>query len=259
MDLLGDTIEKVAEEKAGIIKPSIPVIVSESQPETENIFVSKAEANGSEILFADKTFLCSLDENYSIEGDRSYLIKELSSNESISGKIPLGGDYQSKNIQAVWQAYKSLKADYHLSEENVKAGIKNVIKNTGLMGRWQIISHNPFIVCDSGHNREGLLYVMNQISKMRKSGLHMVLGFVNDKDLATVLPLLPKEAIYYFTRASVPRALDEKVLMEKALVYGLKGNSFPDVKIAVNAAVRVAAENDIIFIGGSTFVVADAL
>ena len=259
MDLLGDTIEKVAEEKSGIIKFSVPVIISESQPETESVFISKANATGSEILFADKNFSCHLEEDYSTDGERSYVIEDLSSNESAIGKIPLGGDYQSKNIQAVWQVCKTMRAEYQLSEEIIKSGIKNVIKNTGLMGRWQILSHNPYIVCDSGHNREGLVYVMNQISKMRKSGLHMVVGFVNDKDLDSVLPLFPKSAIYYFTKASVPRALDEKVLMDNALLYGLKGSSFPDVKSALNAAVKEAAEDDIIFVGGSTFVVADAL
>ena len=138
-------------------------------------------------------------------------------------------------------------------------GISRTVINTGLSGRWQILNHNPLTICDTGHNKEGLEYVLNQIKRIPKSGLHMVIGFVNDKDLSLVLPLFPQDAVYYFTKASVPRALDENVLMKEAAGYGLKGNCYPDVKSAMKTAAKVATVTDMIFIGGSTFIVADAL
>jgi dihydrofolate synthase/folylpolyglutamate synthase len=147
----------------------------------------------------------------------------------------------------------------HFTDKNIKDGILKVISNTGLKGRWQVLSNNPLIVCDTGHNKEGLEYVLNQINRVPKSGLHMVIGFVNDKDLTSLLPLFPKDARYYFTKASVPRALDENILMMQAAEYGLIGNSYPDVKTAMTAASETASGTDMIFIGGSTFIVADAL
>jgi dihydrofolate synthase/folylpolyglutamate synthase len=211
------------------------------------------------IKFADQNFSCNLKEINNMTGERNYLIKDINKRESFNGITVLGGDYQSKNLMAVYQVFKSLKGILHFSDDNIINGISRVIVNTGLSGRWQILSQNPLTVCDTGHNKEGLEYVLNQIKRIPKTGLHIVVGFVNDKDLSSVLPLFPRDAVYYFTKASVPRALDENVLKTKAEEYGLHGNSYPEVKIAMEAAVKNASLTDMIFIGGSTFVVADAL
>jgi len=259
MDLLGNTIEKVAREKAGIIKRKIPVIISESQPETEYVFISKAKECDSPIWFADKSYSCALEENDSIGDERKYLITEISTNSQIQGKILLGGDYQSKNIQAVYTVFKVLKDQFKVSEKNIIHGIRRVILNTGLYGRWQILNTAPLTICDTGHNKEGLEYVLDQIKRIPKSDLHIILGFVNDKDLGSVLALFPTNAFYYFTKASVPRALNEEILKEEALKYGLKGKSFSDVATALDYARKMAKQTDLIFIGGSTFVVAEVV
>ena len=259
LDLLGDTLEKIAIEKSGIIKKNIPVIISETQPEINNVFIKKAEENDSEVLFADEVFSCSLEQNDNSGSGRGYLVTELSTNHQLEGKTFLEGDYQSKNLQAVFAAFKSLKNIFTVSEENISEGISNVIINTGLQGRWQILGVSPLTICDTGHNREGLEYVMNQIKMVPRSVLHIVIGFVNDKDLGSVLPLFPTDAIYYFTKASVPRALNEIKLKTEAEKYGLAGESYPDVRTALYWARKQANESDLIFIGGSTFVVAEVL
>lgn len=259
MDLLGDTLQKVAVEKAGIIKEKVPVVIGESQQDLKDIFVSCARAKGSEIFFADESFRCSLDAAITISGERSYEVENVPENIRISGVIPLGGDYQVKNLQTLFMAYNVLKDYFKLSATNLAEGIRKTIINTGLKGRWQILGNNPLIVCDTGHNREGLEYVVRQIRSTRAAGVHIILGFVKDKDLSTILPLFPEDARYYFTRASVPRALDEKTLAETALEYGLRGNCYADVKKALRAARKNAPEEDFIFIGGSTFIVADVI
>jgi dihydrofolate synthase / folylpolyglutamate synthase len=259
MDLLGDTIGKIAIEKAGIIKKSVPVIISETQNEIINVFVSKAAENESEILFADKNFSCKLEDADIMKDKRSYVITDNALHRSIKGIISLGGDYQSKNLQALFQVFKILNGLFRVSEKNIIDGARNVVTNTGLTGRWQILKRNPLTICDTGHNKEGLEYVMNQIEKIPKSGLHMVIGFVKDKDLTSLLPLFPKDAVYYFTKASVPRALDANILMTRASFYGLKGRCYPDVRSALEDASQRASDTDMIFIGGSTFIVADSL
>jgi len=259
MDLLGDTLIKVAGEKAGIIKRGVPVVVSETQAETIDVFIAKALETGSEIEFADKNFICSPGESNNATGIRKYSITDIESNITSDGVTVLGGDYQSKNIQAVFQVFKSVKSILNFSEENIKEGIRKVIINTGLSGRWHITGHNPLVICDTGHNREGLEYVIDQINRVKKTKLHIVVGFVNDKDLTSVLPLFPKDAVYYFTKASVPRALDENILMQNAGKYGLYGSCYTEVRVAIEAAKSKASHNDVIFIGGSTFIVADAL
>jgi dihydrofolate synthase/folylpolyglutamate synthase len=259
MDLLGDTFEKIAVEKAGIIKKNIPVLISETQPETKDIFIKKAEECNSPILFADKIFLCNLDKNENLTNGRRYTITYTSTGKQIGGLTMLGGDYQSKNLQAVFAAFSLLKKIFAVSDENITDGIVNVVKNTGLLGRWQLLNTFPLTICDTGHNKEGLEYVLDQIKRTPKSALHIILGFVNDKDLGSVLPLFPTDAIYYFTKASVPRALNEVNLKAEAARYGLKGQSFADVMTALASARMNAKESDLIFIGGSTFVVAEVI
>lgn len=260
MDLLGDTIEKVAIEKAGIIKKSVPVVISETHVSTKSVFLNRAEECSSEIEFADQNFSCKLEKQFNVTTlERKYVIKHKMIDYAIEGELPLGGDYQSNNLKAVFQVFNSLENSLRIPEGIIIKGIKNVVSNTGLTGRWQVLSHNPLTICDTGHNKEGLEYVINQISKIRKQKLHIVVGFVNDKDLSTVLPLFPKDAIYYFTRASVPRALDQDILKQSAESYGLNGKSYSDVRNAIAAARANASVDDLIFIGGSTFVVADSL
>lgn len=260
MDLLGDSLEKVAVEKAGIIKISVPVVISETHPETKLVFIDKALKSGSRIDFADQNYTCLLENEIdALTGYRKYVIKHKTDSCEYEGLSILGGDYQTNNLKAVFQVFKSADKVFKITDQNILRGIRNVVKNTGLKGRWQILNTAPLTICDTGHNKEGLEYVIAQLIRIQKKALHFVIGFVNDKDLSSVLPLFPKEAEYYFTKASVPRALDESILKKSAADFGLSGDSFPDVRSAVEAAKNNAADDDIIFIGGSTFIVADAL
>jgi dihydrofolate synthase / folylpolyglutamate synthase len=259
MDLLGDSFAKIAFEKAGIIKKNKPVVIGEFTPETKPVFLNKAIENESYIYFAEEKFRCTLDSGFTPDKPRGFSLENLNTKEKIIGCTPLKGDYQARNIQTVYTALEVLKSTLRISPEQISDGIKNVISATGLSGRWQILGNNPFIVCDTGHNKEGLEYVMGQLARIKKEKLHIVLGFVNDKDLASVLPLFPKDAFYYFTKASIPRALDEKILQIEAKKYGLKGNIFSTVGAALENARHTASKDDVVFIGGSTFVVAEVV
>jgi len=259
MDLLGDTLAKVAAEKAGITKMMIPVVIGESRSETRNVFITKANETSSRIVFADEKYTCIAEESAVSSVLRRFVIVNSLTGNRTEIDSPLGGDCQARNIVTLFSAIDELKKNFVISDVNVKNGIKNVIKNTGLHGRWQILKNKPFTVCDTGHNKEGLGYVIGQITRIHKNRLHMIIGFVNDKDLSSVLNLFPKDAIYYFTKASVPRALNESILKSEAEKYHLNGGCFPDVKSALTAAEKSASPDDMIFIGGSTFVVADIL
>lgn len=259
MEFLGGTPEAIAGEKAGIIKREVPVVVGEWQPETESVFAAVACRQNSQLTFADKRYKCRLGDLDILSGIRHYTVEDTIGKSTLRGTTPLGGLAQAKNIQTVSEAFRLLKASFSLSEKHLQTGISGVVKNTGLRGRWQILSQNPLIICDTGHNREGLEYVIQQLKMSGRNKLRMVLGFVNDKDLSSVLPLFPGDAEYYFTRASIPRALDEKVLRDEAARYGLSGRAFATVPEAIAEARRNASPDDLIFIGGSTFVVADAV
>jgi dihydrofolate synthase/folylpolyglutamate synthase len=259
MDLLGDTLEKIAAEKAGIIKEETPVVISESQAETKKMFISKAGESRSVITFADESFSCILNKSDDLKASREFLVTDNQTNKQYRGVTVLGGDYQSANLRAVFSSTAYLRKQFNISDGNLTEGIQNVVENTGLMGRWQILGYDPLTICDTGHNKEGLEYVVNQIDRINKTGLHMIIGFVNDKDLGSVLPLFPKNATYYFTKAPVLRALNEDILKAKAEEYGLKGKRYPDVKSALSDAKKNAARSDMIFIGGSTFIVAEVV
>jgi dihydrofolate synthase/folylpolyglutamate synthase len=259
MDMLGNTLEKVSEEKAGIIKNNVPVVIGETQAETKDVFLSKALSTRSEISFADQRFACKPGLYNDIRGVRNYSIADSTSGKIYNGEITLGGDYQSKNLQTIFNALEILSGIFNLSDEKIIAGIRKTVINTGLKGRWQVLGVSPLIICDSGHNKEGLEYNMKQLGNMHKSQLHFVIGFVSDKDLSLVLPLFPADAEYYFTRAAIPRALDEKILQEEALKYNLKGKSFPKIATALASAKKNASPTDIIYVGGSTFVVAEVI
>ncbi len=259
MDLLGDTLEKIAAEKAGIIKENVPVVIGETQSGTRKLFEAKAAEMNSRIVFADQNFMCTLGEfDFSFLA-AGYSILEAGTGVAITGKTPLGGEYQGRNLQTLFQIFSLLEKPFGLTRDALVRGIENVISNTGLAGRWQVIGRDPLTICDTGHNREGLQYIVHQLGRVRKKGLRMVIGFVSDKDLSLVLPLLPRDAVYYFTKAPVPRAMDEKLLLEAADAAGLAGSSFPDVRSALEAARKDSSADDLVFVGGSTFVVAEVL
>ncbi|MEZ4881572.1 MAG: folylpolyglutamate synthase/dihydrofolate synthase family protein [Flavobacteriaceae bacterium] len=232
---LGNTLEKVASEKAGIIKDRVPVVIGEMLPETKPVFEEIASERNAEILFAEAI-------------DSSNLTSDLK------------GLYQQKNIKTVLATLRILqKRGWNISEENIQKGLLNTIKNTGLMGRWQVLGENPKVICDTGHNREGLQLVMEQLSKESFKKLHIVLGVVSDKDLASVLPLFPKDAVYYFCKPNIPRGLDASLLLSQARGFGLVGEAYISIKNAYLAAIKAASAKDLIFVGGSTFVVAEVL
>jgi dihydrofolate synthase / folylpolyglutamate synthase len=233
---LGNNLEDIALEKAGIIKKNIPVIIGENQDETKKVFLNKAFENNSEIFFASDL----ISQNYPSE---------------------LLGDYQTKNIKTVLQTIKLLnqRYEYTITEETIKKGLLNVTKNTKLKGRWQILKQTPFTVCDTAHNIDGFKITINQILKHNFKTLHLVLGFVNDKNIDAILEFLPKNAIYYFCKPNIYRGLNEETLLSKAAYYGLKGNAYTSVANAYKQADKNAMSSDFIYIGGSTFVVAEII
>jgi len=234
MQFLGNTPREIAGEKAGIIKPNVAVVIGEYTPETQPVFLAKAEENKAPIYFA------------------SDLISEVFPSDLI-------GDYQFHNKKTVQQTIAVLNAQNELkvSTENLKTGLLNVSKNTGLQGRWQQLGENPKIICDTAHNKHGLAIVMNQIQNETFENLHIVLGVVNDKDLHSILPLFPKKAHYYFCRPDSSRGLATEILQEAAKKHELIGEKYDSVEDAFTAAKENAGQNDFIYVGGSTFVVAE--
>ncbi len=256
---LGNSLEKIAYEKAGIIKPGVPVVVGETGKETDHIFVGKASETGSEIVFADRVFSSEYS-LMSLDGLQIMNIEKRGGEGYPELKIDLEGIYQRRNVITALQVVEKLnEIEFEISRESLYKGMKLVRKNTGLRGRWEVIDNDPLIVCDTGHNREGLVLVMKQIRQTAWKNLHMVIGMVNDKDLTNILPLFPAEADYYFCRPDIPRGLDSEILKEKATVYKLAGESYGSVKAALDAAKQQADKQDMIFVGGSTFVVAEVL
>ncbi|MDF1548256.1 MAG: bifunctional folylpolyglutamate synthase/dihydrofolate synthase [Bacteroidales bacterium] len=259
MQFLGDTLDKIATEKAGIIKAGVPVVIGEYQQDIAIVFERKAKEIGADLRFADKNFSIG----YSMQTTDEKQIFQVYQNDTLAYpdlKTDLLGLYQQKNTITVLQAVELLiDKGFSINKENIYGGLENASKLTGLRGRWHTIGRNPRIVCDTGHNEAGMKLVLEQIKSTPYKNLHMVFGVVDDKNIDTILAMLPQEATYYFCRASIPRALDEKMLMEKALVFGLKGQTFTSVSNALDYARQIAVKEDFIFIGGSTFVVADIL
>lgn len=250
VQFLGNTLTKIASEKAGIIKSRIPVVIGETVEETRRVFEEKAKAAHAPIIFAEDNpiVISSEQKDFNrIYNTRTYgeLIGELS------------GLCQEKNTNTILTAIEELKKiNYNINESNVRTGFLNVCKLTGLRGRWQVISKHPLIICDTGHNPGGIQYISQQISEFNGT-IHIIIGMVNDKDIHTVLTLLPHKARYYFTKANVKRALDEKDLQRAAAEAKLEGECYSGVREAFNEAMKNASPNDFIFIGGSTFIVAD--
>ncbi len=249
---LGETLEKIALEKAGIIKPNVPVVIGETQSETKGVFLSKAKECSSSIFFAQKSLEAR---DFKILPQRG-----LSFNTLSFGKMTtdLGGLYQEKNINTVLSAIKILQTiGLKIPKEQIKDGLKEVAKTVGFMGRWQKISSFPTIVCDTGHNPGGWQYIVKQLKALPCKNLRIIFGMVSDKDYALVMKLLPKKAIYYFAKSSSKRSIPEETLQNLAKSLGLTSYSFPSVKKAFLRAKKDAKQDDFIFVGGSTFVVAD--
>ena len=256
MQLLGDTLEKIAKEKAGIIKTSVPAIIGERQNEVQEVFLKQAEKTNTTLIFADDLIHSEL-----ISKNSEYQILNIYSNSKLlykNLKLSLAGDYQVKNIATVISAIEFLKNyGWNISESSIREALANVQELTGLAGRWQKLSDYPLIICDVGHNKAGIQFIVDQISQCKFEKLHMVIGVVNDKDISSFLKLLPKNAAYYFCQANIPRALDATVLKTSAEKYGLIGKSYPSVDAAITDAKFQSTSQDMIFIGGSTFVVAE--
>lgn len=255
-DILGDTISKIAFEKAGIIKENIPVVISERNSETEFVFLQKSKFENAPIYFAEEFYSV---ENY--EEKELYLeleIIDFSNNCKTILFSQLVGEYQVKNILGVLKSVELLnQLDFSINAEAIFKGVKKVITNTGLQGRWQLLSYNPTMLCDTAHNVAGFIQVLNSIKKIKYRNLWMILGFVSDKDISGILELLPKAANYIFCQAKILRALDASELSIIAQKYGLIGEVIPDVNNAIRRIKSIAEFNDFIYIGGSTFIVAE--
>ena len=256
--ILGETLPEIALEKAGIIKPNVPVVISTKQPQIDEIFIEKARELKAEIYFADQNFTLSSSEinnNF-----HKIVVKNKRDNEFNTVELDLLGTYQKYNVLGVLQAVLVLKSiGFDLSNNNLQNGLKNTCANTGLLGRWQIIQQKPLVICDTGHNYAGITEVVKNIENQKFEQLHIVIGFVKDKEIDKILTLLPQNAQYYFCNADIPRALPAENLCEIAAQYGLNGIWYHSVELAYLKALKTAKITDLVFIGGSTFVVADFL
>ena len=232
-DMLGDTIPLIAKEKAGIIKTNVPVVISEFNEETAPVFKSIANERGADIIFADEK-------------------------EYPDYKIGLLGSYQKKNVKGVLAALSALK-HFKVTTVNIELGLQRVVENTNLMGRWQQIGNEPTIICDTGHNKEGISLVLDQLKEQDFNELHIVLGFVKDKDISKIIPLFPKNARYYFCKPKIFRGLNENILADLFYQLDFKGNIYESVNKAFKAAKKAAKTNDFIYVGGSNFVVSEVL
>jgi len=258
-EFLGDTIPQIAKEKADIIKHGIPVVVGETQKETRDIFLKTASSKNARIFFADSYYKA----DYSLLTIDNYQLFNVYKNNKLEYsnlKTDLLGNYQRKNVITALRAV-DVVADQglNMNREQIYAGLSKVILNTGFFGRWQIIDTDPLVICDTGHNMEGLAEVFRQIGNMEYKQLHIIFGVVNDKDLNSILVLLPKDAQYYFTKAGIPRAMDENQLSLEAGKRGINGKAYPTVPEALKSAKSQASGDDLIFVGGSTFVVAEVI
>lgn len=231
--LLGNTIEKIALEKAGIIKRGVPVVISERQKETTLLFQLIANQLKSELVFSDGQDIPTYETD-------------------------LLGVYQERNVKGVVSCIRQL-THFEVSEKHIKNGLKKVVKNTGLLGRWQLLSEKPMVICDTAHNKEGLLLVLEQLQTIKAKNLHVVLGFANDKNVDKLLSLFPKKATYYFVKPNVPRGMDLDELLLVGRLHKLKGVGYASVAKGLEAAKANAKKSDVVFVGGSTFVVAEVV
>jgi len=289
MNILGNTLQLIAGEKAGIIKNGIPVIIGEYQPEVVNVFVDKAIERNAPISFASEIFtvlrsevrgrrsevsdqkseLIELDQYLEVEVARSPDFLPTSDFRLPTSDfrpptsdflLDLTGSYQLKNIKTVLSVVEELRRQgFLISDDQVATALKQVKKLTGLHGRWEILNREPLTICDTGHNPEGIAEVLKSIAQVEYDHLHIVMGMVNDKDLSKVLNMLPKDAAYYFCKPDIPRGLEAKSLKQQAASFGLLGEAYPSVIDAFCVAQKNAGNNDLVFVGGSTFVVAEVI
>ena len=256
---LGNTLPLIAGEKAGIIKQGVPVVISQTQKETQAVFSEQAAAKQAAIVFADQVWEVTKlpeSENPNIQQPANFKVR--SSDGEFNLKFGLNGDYQRFNLPGILEAVKLLRNQgWNLSDTALQVGLESISEQTGLKGRWQLLQVKPIILADTGHNEAGIGEVVNQLKKYSYSKLWMVIGMVNDKDISKVLDLLPKEANYIFCQASIPRAMDAHELARKGNEKGLIGQVIPTVTEALEFARKNASSDDLIFVGGSTFVVAE--
>ena len=251
---LGDTLAKIAAEKAGIIKKSVPVIIGEANEETRPVFQSKANEVNSVIVFAEDNAIVTSSSPI-VDGGRRY---NLSNNSTLVGELL--GDYQERNMNTILCACNILKQMNIIKNDDVIAkGLTNICKNTGLLGRWQTIQNNPTVVCDTGHNVGGWNYLAPQIKRQQCNQLRIVFGMVDDKDINSVMFLLPKNAIYYWTQAESKRAIKAERVAEIAIKHDLRGEIFDNVEVAYTKALQDSNKDDFVFVGGSSYIVADLL
>jgi dihydrofolate synthase/folylpolyglutamate synthase len=267
MNILGDTLQLIAGEKAGIIKPNVPVIIGERQEEVEDIFIKKAQQEGTKISFASDEW----DVEAEVKGERlkgkglvdfldviAYPQKSARTTHYLQLDLP--GTYQLKNIKTVLSAVDELRLQgFPITDGHIQIALRRVKSLTGLRGRWETINTSPLTIADTGHNPEGIQEVLNNIANVPYNKLHFVIGMVNDKDISKVLSMLPKDAVYYFCKPDIPRGLEAESLKEKAADFGLTGNAYSSVNDALTTAQSMAKDNDLVFVGGSTFVVAEAI
>ena len=252
---LGDTLPLIAGEKAGIIKEAVPVVVSHTQKEIQSVFIQKAASMQANLVFADQRWEVSKIREAAFR-KASYIVK--GGKEIFDLEFDLQGDYQRFNLPGILESVEQLRQQgWNLTKEALQLGLAHVSEHTGLKGRWQILQTQPLTIADTGHNEAGILEVVNQLKNYTYSQLWMVIGMVNDKDISKVLDLLPRDATYIFCQANLPRAMDAELLASKALEKGLSGQVIPKVTEAIEFARKNAGADDLIFIGGSTFVVAE--
>jgi dihydrofolate synthase / folylpolyglutamate synthase len=256
MNLLGETLEAIASEKAGIIKKNIPVVIGETQPETKDIFIGKAKQENAQICFADQLRYTA---NWSYDHHHLNVdILENSSQEQLHYQLDLPGHYQTKNLVTVLESIHQLKKlGWNLNETAIREGLANTKKLTGLHGRWETIHLQPGVILDVAHNEAGMKQVISQLELIEYKQLHIILGMVKDKEIDKVLSLMPQTAKYYFTQASIPRAMPADVLAEKAKSCGLTGKIFSDVQLALDDALLHAQKDDLILVCGSVFLVGE--
>lgn len=256
VQFLGDTLTKIAAEKAGIIRHEIPVVIGETHSDTENVFINKANELHSNIVFADQIYSSTIKSKSPLTIDISHNNNVIYSNVN----MPLEGVYQLKNILTVSAVVNELnKQGLDITTEIFQHGIANTTKNTHFAGRWQKLNNKPLTICDTGHNEDGIRMILEQLKSMKYDNLHFVIGMVNDKDINKVICMLPTTATYYFCKADIPRGMPAEELQHIASNYGLLGNMYSSVNNAYKAATNAAKDNDLVFIGGSTFTVAEVV